>query len=116
MTTTTVTMTETELLNGVLAMAEVFGWTSAHFRPAQTSHGWRAAVSGAGKGFPDVVLVRDHVLFVELKSTKGSLSPEQVVWRDVLVRGGASWHLWRPADWLDGTIERVLRGQEVKAA
>lgn len=48
-------------------------------------------------GFPDLVLARNgEVLFVELKSEKGKLSPEQ---RDWLAHTNG--RLWRPADWPD---------------
>jgi VRR-NUC domain len=114
MTVTSITppqkMSEAELLECVLQTAALFGWRSAHFRPAMTKHGWRTAVSGDGKGWPDLVLVRDRLLFVELKSARGSLSADQKAWRDSLVvAAGCEWHLWRPSDWTDGTIESVLR-------
>jgi hypothetical protein len=103
-------MTEAELLSVVLECASLFGWRSAHFRPAQTSHGWRTAVSGDGKGFVDVLLVgHGRVLFRELKSTRGRLSPDQQVWRDHLLANGADWGCWHPGDWLDGSIEAELR-------
>lgn len=54
------------------------------------------------------------LLFVELKSSTGRLRPEQKEWRDVLglpTNPLARWFLWRPQDWLDGTVERVLRGE-----
>jgi hypothetical protein len=104
-------MTETELLNGVLAMAEVFGWRTAHFRPAMTSHGWRTAVSGDGRGFPDLILVRGgHLIAAELKSGRGVVSDEQIAWLDALA-GVADVHVWRPRDWIDGTIQKILRGR-----
>lgn len=103
-------MSETELLNGILAMAQVFGWRSAHFRPARTEHGWRTAVSGDGKGFPDVFLVRaDRLVIAELKSARGALSVEQRLWLDDLARTKAEVYEWRPNDWTSGAIERVLR-------
>ena len=47
-------------------------------------------------GFPDLVLARDgEVLFVELKSSKGKPTTEQVIWLNEL--GGGC--VWRPDDW-----------------
>jgi hypothetical protein len=101
-------MTETELLDVVLECAHLFGWRTAHFRPARTVRGWRTPVAGDGKGFPDLVLVRDRVLFVELKSATGRLTTEQQDWLEVLDRVAEA-HVWRPVDWTDGTVENVLR-------
>jgi hypothetical protein len=70
-TTVVATMAEAELLDNVIELAHLFGWRVAHFRPAMTKHGWRTPVSADGKGFVDLVLVRDRTIFVELKSTKG---------------------------------------------
>jgi hypothetical protein len=84
----------------VIDLAQMLGWTVAHFRPAKTVHGWRTPVSGDGKGFPDLVLVgHDQVLYRELKSGSGRLSDDQKAWRDVLTRNGADWAEWRPEMW-----------------
>jgi hypothetical protein len=104
-------MTEAELLDNVIALGHLFGWKIAHFRPALTKHGWRTPVSADGKGFPDLVLTRDRVVFAELKSHRGSLADEQVDWQHALVSAGAEYHVWRPDDWLDGSIEAVLRSR-----
>ena len=102
-------MTESELLDVVLETAALFGWRSAHFRPAMTKHGWRTAVSGDGKGFPDLTMVRgDRIIFAELKSRRGQMSDDQWDWLDVLADVGEVYVL-RPEQWLDGTIEAVLR-------
>jgi hypothetical protein len=110
-TTTLASMTEQQLLDNVIELGHLFGWRIAHFRPALTKHGWRTPVSADGQGFPDLVLVRDRVLFVELKAARGRMSPEQLDWAAALVNGSAEYHTWRPIDWLDGTIEAVLRSR-----
>ena len=67
-------------------------------------------------GFPDLVIVFPRtgaLLFVELKSTSGSLQPEQVQWLEALRRAERiavrEVHLWRPEDWLSGHIVETLR-------
>lgn len=102
-------MTEAELLSVVLQTAALFGWRTAHFRPAMTSHGWRTAVQGDGKGFPDILLVRERLMGIELKSAKGRLTDDQSEWLLALDKAGVEVHVFRPDDWTDGTIERTLR-------
>lgn len=107
--TTTTLMSEQDLSDCVIELGHVLGYTIAHFRPAMTTKGWRTPVLADGKGFPDLVLVRDRVIFAELKSTKGVLSNEQVDWSGALIGAGAEYYVWRPSDWVDGVIESILR-------
>jgi len=102
-------MTEQELLDNVIELGHLFGWRIAHFRPAMTKRGWRTPVSADGRGFPDLVLARDRVLFVELKSHRGSVGEHQADWHTALDGADAEVHVWRPEQWTDGTIETELR-------
>jgi hypothetical protein len=104
-------MTEAELQDNIVTLAHLFGWKAAHFRPARTSQGWRTPVGYDGKGWPDLVLVRERVVYVEVKGSSASarLTPEQIAWREWLSDAGAEWHLWTPADWTESTVEAVLR-------
>lgn len=103
-------MTEDDLLTAVIDMAHLFGLTVAHFRPAKTERGWRTPVQADGKGYPDLTIVGPGgVLFRELKSATGKLSPEQAVWMYKLNEAGADVGRWRPADLTSGRIERELR-------
>jgi hypothetical protein len=58
-------------------------------------------------GFPDLVLVRDRVLFIELKSEAGRLSQAQAEWLAALGRAGAEVRVFRPSDW--DLVQEVLR-------
>ena len=72
---------ESDFQEWLIGLAHYYRWRIAHFRPARTEKGWRTAVSGDGKGFPDCVLVRPpRLIIAELKSLTGKLSPEQEVW------------------------------------
>ena len=104
-------MSEDDLLKGVLQMARLFKWLSYHARPAMLKNGsWRTAVSGDGKGFPDVVLLRDNrCLAWELKASKGKATPEQTNWLQAFKRAGWEARIIRPEDWHSGTIERLLK-------
>lgn len=64
---------------------------------------------GSRAGFPDRVLVKDRVIFAELKREKrvsSPVGPEQVMWLDRLAKGGAEVYVWRPSDWDE--IGRIL--------
>ena len=107
-------MTEAELQDAVVELARFKGWRVAHVRPARTEKGWRTAWSYDGLGFPDLTMVKGfRLIFAELKGERGQLAPEQRAWLEALLPpghyGGVEVYTWRPRDWLDGTVERVLR-------
>jgi hypothetical protein len=63
-------------------------------------------------GYPDLTCVhpaRGEIAFIELKTERGRLRPEQVVWRDALILSGARWYLWRPSMFAE--VEAVLKGE-----
>ena len=91
----------------IIHLARTVGWKVAHFRPAQTSKGWRTAVGADGAGFPDLVLVRDRVVFVELKNEKGRMSEDQLEWKAALEAAGVECYVWRPDD-LDSAMAVLL--------
>lgn len=49
-------------------------------------------------GFPDLVLVRDRVIYLELKTETGKLTAMQRQWLDALRHAGAEAYLARPRD------------------
>lgn len=103
-------MTEADLQAAVIDLARVCKWRVHHSRTAwvQRRDGstYHATPLTGDPGFPDLVLARDgQVLFVELKSERGRLSPDQQAWISALheVR------VLRPHDWYSGQIAEVLR-------
>ena len=100
-------MTEKTLMANVVKMARLFGWRVFHqFDSRRSEPGW-----------PDLAMVRrDRMLFAELKTATGRLTPAQ---RDTIKElrtiaraiqtGNVEVHVWRPADWLAGDIEEALR-------
>ena len=103
-------MSEAELQKNVISLARAQGWLVAHFRPGMTKRGnWVTAVQGDGAGFPDLVLVKDHVIYVELKAELGHLTNQQKTWMSRLSDAGEKIFVWRPSHWQNGTIEKVLQ-------
>lgn len=82
--------TEKQWLEQVRKLAGQLGWLCYHPHQSKFSE----------PGYPDLTLVRERVVFVELKrhAPSAKLSPHQILWRDRLVEAGAEWYLWRPAD------------------
>lgn len=110
-------MTEREFQRTVIATARHLGWRVAHFGAATVRSGRvLTPVLADGAGFPDLVLVRERIVYVELKSAKGRLSPRQREWMRALLEAGQEAYVWRASDWQDGTIESVLRAKAVAAA
>jgi hypothetical protein len=102
--------TEAQFQKQVIGLAHLLGYRVAHFRPAMNARGgWRTAVAGDGKGFPDLVLVgRGRVVYAELKVGRNKLTAEQRGWFDALVNAGQECFEWRPSDWDD--IRDLLEG------
>lgn len=70
-------MTETELQDAIIDVAERAGWLIFHDYDSRRNRA----------GFPDLVLVKPpRVLFVELKKKGGVVSPNQRMWLDALAR------------------------------
>lgn len=102
-------VSEAQFQRQVIQLAQLCGWRVAHFRPAKNARGeWRTPVAADGAGFPDLVLVRGlKFLFRELKTERGQLTPQQVMWGEELRLAGADWAVWRPSDW--PVIEQALK-------
>ncbi len=64
---------------------------------------------GSEPGFPDDVIVGPSgVLYAEMKTAKGKVSPAQEKWLDALRAAGQEAVVWRPSDLFDGTIDDAL--------
>ena len=91
-------VSEATFTNQVIEVAEMLGWKVAHFRPSRTMHGWRTAVQGnGGVGWPDLTIWKgQRLIFAELKSDSGRLTPEQAATIAELRETGAEAYIWRP--------------------
>lgn len=101
-------MLEADWQKRVIKFARACGWRVAHFTAAKSARGrWVTPVAADGAGFPDLVLVRDRVVFAELKRDGGRLRVEQEVWGAALEQAGAEFFVWMPRDWDE--VKEVLR-------
>lgn len=104
-------MSEKALQDAVVDCAHRFGWHVAHFHKTFIEGRWFTPALADGNGWPDLFLVRrERAIAAELKSARGVVSVEQLTWLQLLgFVPGIMTAIWRPADWLDGTIESALR-------
>lgn len=100
------TYPENDFQERVIYLAHLYGWKVAHFRPARTQEGWRTAVAADGKGFLDLVMVRERLVVAELKYGNNDLSDDQRNWFDWFKRAQVETYTWWPEDWDE--IEKVL--------
>ncbi len=96
------------LQKGIIEVARRFGWKVAHTPPIQTERGWRTAVAADGKGFPDLLMVRERVLVAEIKGDGDRLTEEQAAWIAAFASAGVEAHVWTPKDWREGRVEEAL--------
>jgi hypothetical protein len=81
----------------VIELATLYRWQHYHaFDSRRSIAGW-----------PDLVLARSpELLFVELKTDKGRVTPAQRDWLTLLTACGVETHVWRPRDF-DEIHERL---------
>ena len=93
---------ETDFSTQIVDLFKLFGYKYYH------THDSRRSVAG----FPDYVAVKgSRVLFIELKKEKGTLSPEQVVWGEILSKcPGVEYYIWRPSQ--ADEVEAILKGEK----
>jgi hypothetical protein len=80
---------EHEWQSQVVELARTLGWTRIYhtFNSRRSAH-----------GFPDLVLIRDRVLFIEVKREKTKLTVHQKEWIRALQSAGADAYVVRPRD------------------
>lgn len=90
-----------QLFRGPRALAVQLGWFSYHTLRSR----------GSKSGYPDRTLVRERVVFAELKREKTGPTDDQIGWLDKLAAAGGEAYLWRPSD-LD-EIARILGSRAI---
>lgn len=94
-------MSEKQFQQQVVDMARALGWMAYHTHDSRRSE----------PGFPDLVLVRERIIYAELKSETGKPTLEQLSWMEALKVAGAEVYLWRPSDACE--IEETLKRKEL---
>ena len=94
-----IVVTESDFQKIVIKLAQHYGWLVHHALPSMNKRGVWATHELGDHGFPDLVLAHPsgRVIFAELKSDKGKVSPLQSRWLSVLEQGAVVW-VWRPSD------------------
>lgn len=99
-----------DLQKSIIDLAHTHSWKCAHFTAVQDIRGvWRTPAKADGKGFLDLVLVRERLIMAEIKGDGDRLKPEQEQWIEWLTAAGVENYVWHPAEWFDGTIDRILK-------
>lgn len=105
-------MTGKELQEVIIETAKLFGWRVAHFPAISTTRGgkqfWLTPVAADGKGFPDLLLVRDRLIVVEVKGRGDRMKPEQREWRTAFLLAKVPHYIWNEKAFLSGEVRRVL--------
>jgi hypothetical protein len=80
----------------VVQYARLMGWRVYHTHDSRRS----------AAGFPDLVFVRERVVYAELKVPPNKATAEQDAWLEALRAAGEEAHLWYPESWPE--IEEAL--------
>ena len=75
--------------DSIVELAGMLGWLVYHTHDSRRSQA----------GFPDLVLVRERVIYAEIKRVGKQPRPSQVEWLNALSRAGAEVYLWTEADY-----------------
>jgi hypothetical protein len=82
-------ITEKAFQQQIRELAVIYHW--------KYHHTW--TMMHSPRGFLDVVMVRgERLIFAELKTNKGMLTPYQQEWLDALKETKAEVYIWRPSD------------------
>jgi hypothetical protein len=101
-------LSEADWQTQVLELAALYRWTVLHVGDARREvvdhDGGRHLVGDAqAAGLPDLLLIRDRILWRELKTDRGPIRPAQRRILEQLRAAGADAGIWRPRD-----VDRVV--------
>ena len=108
-------MKESHFQSQVILLAKLHGWLVMHTRAVEIRPGvWKTPLQGHA-GYPDLTLVHKYkgVIFAELKSDTGRISPAQKIWHETLKEAECEIYVWRPKD-IQAISERLAYGSIVE--
>ena len=82
----------------VIQIAATCQWDAHHIKPGRYGNTYK---TDGLAGMPDLILIGrkgQGIIFAELKTAKGKLSPMQEARLSQLMSNGCEVHLWRPSD------------------
>lgn len=91
-------MTEKQFQEAVVEMAQILGWRVYHTFDSRRS----------APGFPDLVLVRDRIVYLELKTETGRISAQQADWIAAINAAGGNALVVRPSQ-MDEVEKSLLK-------
>lgn len=83
-------VSEADFQAQVIALAQQLGWHVVHINDSRRQR---------AEHWPDLVLVRDRILYRELKKVGGKLTAGQTQMLERLRRAGGDAEMWTPNDW-----------------
>jgi hypothetical protein len=102
-------ISEAEFQRQVIDIATWHHWLVDHTPPMRSAKG--AVFTGGLIGKSDLVLFSlkgKGIIYAELKSETGKVSPSQAVFKNLVTSNGGEYFLWRPSD-LPAIVERLSR-------
>ena len=98
-------MTENQLQAAIIKYAELMGWRIYHVTNVH-----KRLRSHTSEGFPDLHMVRGkRIVYAELKDATKPRTDAQDDWAEAIQQTPAEYYLWRPADWMSGRVDEVLK-------
>jgi hypothetical protein len=97
-----------ELQRAIIELARRLGWRVAHFPPVPCDGRWRTPVAADGKGFLDLILLRERLIVAEVKGDTDRLRPEQKEWISAWRIAGFEPVVWTPALYDSGVVRAAL--------
>ncbi len=78
---------EADWQRDIVKLARTLGWTHVYhtYNSRKSAH-----------GFPDLILLRDRLIAIELKREKGKLTDQQIDWARALLKAEAEIYVVRP--------------------
>lgn len=93
---------EAQFQRRLIDYARARGWRIAHFRPARVTRGgketWETPIAEDGKGFLDLLLLRERPVAIECKVRPRKATPEQEEWLAAWKAAGQEAYLFYPED------------------